>query len=185
MLACVDVDGANKRMPVRTRVAALMLVCCVAAPATVFAEARFLQTYRDWNVYVHEDERGRTCYVASEPQKMDGNYIRRDPPVAMVAKFPIAEPNVQVIIQSGYPYQEGSRVELDIDGRTFDLFTHGDSAYADDPEKDARIIEAMKQGRTMSAKGISRRGTWSRDTYSLLGFTDAYQAMLRACREKG
>ncbi len=171
-------------MPVRTSVVALLLALCATAPAAIAAEAKFLKTYRDWNVYVYEDGKGRTCYVMSEPQKKDGNYTRRDPPVAIVAKFPIAEPNIQVIIQAGYPYKKGSRVELDIDGRKFDLFTHGDSAYADDPEEDARIIEAMKRGRVMKARGTSRKGTWSRDTYSLLGFTDAYRAMLRACRKK-
>lgn len=171
-------------MTTGTSTIALLLASVLAAPAAFAAEAKFLKTYRDWNVYVYEDDKGRTCYVASEPQKMDGNYTRRDPPVAMVAKFPIDEPNVQVVIQSGYPYKKDSRVELDIDGRKFDLFTHGDSAYADDPEEDARIIEAMKRGRKMSARGTSRKGTWSLDTYSLMGFTDAYEAMLRACRDR-
>lgn len=183
MLGDVDVDGTGKRMTKRTSAIALLLALSLAAPAAAAAEAKFLKTFRDWNVYVYEDDKGRTCYVASEPQKMDGNYTRRDPPVAMVAKFPIAEPNVQVVIQSGYLYRKDSRVELDIDGTKFDLFTHGDSAYADDPEEDARIIEAMKRGRTMSARGTSQKDTWSLDTYSLMGFTEAYEAMLEACRK--
>jgi hypothetical protein len=34
----------------------------------------------------------------------------------------------------------------------------------------------------MTVRGTSAKGTFSVDTYSLLGFTAAYQAMTDACR---
>ncbi len=171
-------------MRATVRLASLLPVLLLAGGMALAREAKFLETYGDWNVFTFEDDKGRTCYVASEPVKMDGNYSRRDPPVAMVARFPIAEPNVQVVVQSGYRYKKGSRVDVDIDGTKFSLFTHGDSAYADTPDDDAKIIRAMKKGRTMKIRGTSTKGTWSLDTYSLKGFTRAYQAMIRACRGK-
>ncbi len=166
------------------RLPILLVLWTLAAVPAAAAEAEFLETFGDWNVFTFDDDKGRTCYIASEPVKMEGNYSRRDPPVAMVAKFPIDPPNVQVVIQAGYRYKKNSRVEVDVDGRKFDLMTHGDSAYEDTPPEDEKLIEAMKKGRTMKVKGTSTKGTWSLDTYSLRGFTKAYRAMLKACRKK-
>ena len=40
----------------------------------------------------------------------------------------------------------------------------------------------MKGGNDMTVRGTSTRSTYSLDTYSLLGFTAAYEAMVAACR---
>jgi len=39
----------------------------------------------------------------------------------------------------------------------------------------------MRAGLTMVVKGTSSRGTLTTDTYSLRGFTAAYDAMQKAC----
>ena len=39
----------------------------------------------------------------------------------------------------------------------------------------------MKRGTDMTVRGTSTRNTFSLDTYSLLGFTAAYDAMIEAC----
>ena len=44
------------------------------------------------------------------------------------------------------------------------------------------MIAAMKRGSQLKVRGTSTRDTYSLDTYSLLGFTAAYNAMLNACK---
>jgi hypothetical protein len=39
----------------------------------------------------------------------------------------------------------------------------------------------MKRGTDMTVRGTSVKNTYSLDTYSLLGFTAAYKAMIDAC----
>ena len=155
----------------------------LAAQAAKGSGPELINTYRDWNLFVYKDKKGRVCYVASEPQKMEGDYSKRGPAAVLVAKFPIKAPNIQVSVQAGYPYKKQSTVRMKIDKKTFSLFTDGANAFARTSEEDKRIIEAMKRGRKMTVRGTSRKGTYSLDTYSLLGFTKAYRAMLDACKK--
>jgi hypothetical protein len=62
------------------------------------------------------------------------------------------------------------------------LFTRGEHAWTKSEDADQALIGAMKQGSDMTVRGTSTRETYSLDTYSLLGFTAAYDAMVDACR---
>ena len=44
------------------------------------------------------------------------------------------------------------------------------------------MVEAMRRGATMIVEGISSRGTHTKDTYSLTGFTAAHNAINEACK---
>lgn len=156
----------------------------VRAEKTGSPEPTFVANYRDWTLFTYEDGNGRVCYIASEPVQKDGNYTRRGPAAVLVARFPMEPPNVQVSVQSGYPFKEKSDVQVKIGKKTYSLFTHGENAFARTPAEDERLISAMKRGTKMSVRGTSKKGTWSRDTYSLLGFTAAYKAMLDACKNQ-
>jgi hypothetical protein len=145
------------------------------------ADARFVENFRDWNLYVHEDGAAKTCYIASVPTRQDGNFRRRGPAAVLVARLPTTPPNEQVSVQPGYPYLENSEVDLAIAGRTWKLFTQGEHAWAREAAEDDAIIAAMKAGSTMTVRGTSQLRTYSLDTYSLLGFTAAYNAMVGAC----
>jgi hypothetical protein len=61
------------------------------------------------------------------------------------------------------------------------LFTRGEHAWTKSREADEALINAMKRGSNMTVRGTSAKRTYSLDTYSLLGFTAAYQAMVDAC----
>ena len=70
---------------------------------------------------------------------------------------------------------------MNIDGKTFKLFTRGDNAWAYDFAADRAIVAAMKAGQKMTVRGTSRRGTVTTDTYSLSGFSAALAAIDKAC----
>lgn len=143
---------------------------------------QFLGTYRDWNVYKFADQEQTICYVASEPKKQEGNYTRRDPPAVLVTRR--SDPQIvdEVSVQPGYSYYEGSEVEVQIDrGRRFMLFTRGEHAWTKSEAEDEALIAAMKRGTNLTVRGNSVKNTYSLDTYSLLGFTAAYEAMIAAC----
>ncbi|HAI28399.1 MAG TPA: hypothetical protein DCM48_02355, partial [Thalassospira sp.] len=83
-----------------------------------------------------------------------------------------------------YTYKSGSEVDLRIDSKSFKLFTHDDSAWAVNSEEDRKLVSAMKAGSTMVVVGYSSRDTKTTDTYSLSGFTNAYNAISKACNTK-
>ena len=87
----------------------------------------------------------------------------------------------EVSVQPGYTYLEGSSVDLAVGQNQFTLFTRGAHAWTKDETEDRTLIDVMKRGENMVIKGESIKNTTSTDTYSLLGFTKAYNAMVAAC----
>ena len=153
----------------------------VLSLAAVAQTPEFLGTHRDWNVYAFTEDSQKICYMASEPKKQEGDYTRRGNPAVLVTRRPGSPAVDEVSVQPGYSYLEGSEVEVDIGGREFILFTRGEHAWTKSEEADQALINAMKRGSDMTVRGTSVKRTYSVDTYSLLGFTAAYQAMLDAC----
>ena len=86
-----------------------------------------------------------------------------------------------VSFQAGYRFKEESDVQVTIDGKSWKLFTDSEIAWAYDGE-DKMLVDRMQQGKRMVVVGTSWRGTETKDTYSLFGFTKAYTEILDACR---
>jgi hypothetical protein len=161
---------------------ALALIVGDAASAQQ-AGPKFVATFRDWHLWQYDGSGGTVCFIHSEPTRQEGNYARRGQPALMVTRLPGELASEQVSVQPGYAYKQGSNVQLTVDNRTYSLFTKGEHAWANTPEDDKALIAAMKRGSDLKVRGISTRDTYSLDTYSLLGFTAAYQAMVDACKE--
>ena len=184
-----DITGApavaktNKDMNARMRPTIIaLLLTPVLSLAAAAQTPEFLGTHRDWNVYAFTDDSQKICYMASEPKKQEGDYTRRGNPAVLVTRRPGSPAVDEVSVQPGYSYLEGSEVEVSIGGRKFMLFTRGEHAWTKSEDADQALINAMKRGNDMTVRGTSTRRTYSLDTYSLLGFTAAYQAMVDACR---
>ena len=64
------------------------------------------------------------------------------------------------------------------------LFTSGSRAWSFSVRDDLKVINAMKTSLKMEVIGTSSRGTITKDTYSLLGFSKAYQKINEACQKK-
>ena len=61
------------------------------------------------------------------------------------------------------------------------MFTVEGMAWAHDAKTDAVLVKTKRAGAKMVIKGTSWRGTLTTDTYSLKGFTAAYNASRKAC----
>ena len=86
-------------------------------------------------------------------------------------------------IVTGYNYKQGSNPEVIIGDLKFQLFTSGSRAWSFSVAEDLKIINSMKSSLKMRVKGTSSRGTITSDTYSLLGFSKAYQKINEACKK--
>ena len=139
---------------------------------------------KDWGAYRYDSDGKRTCFVSSVPVKSKGKYDpknRGDIRVFVSHGPGKAERNVVQII-AGYRYKPQSDVKLNIDGKTFKLFTIEDRAYAESEEDDRRIIALMRRGSRMTVLGTSSRGTQTTDTYSLSGFTKTKALIDKTCK---
>ena len=140
-----------------------------------------LGEFEDWSAYQFAESGNVACYMASVPKKAEGNYSKRGDVFAIVTHRPAESRRDEVSFIAGYPFKKDSAVDVAIGDEKFQLFTQDDGAWAPDKEADAALVAAMIKGRGMVVKGVSARGTETVDTYSLSGFTKAYQTINKAC----
>ncbi|EPX86944.1 invasion associated locus B family protein [Salipiger mucosus] len=139
----------------------------------------------DWSVFEGQDPRecwAVTTYKESVNTK-DGRVVsvRRGDILLMVFYRPGAEVQGQLAFTGGYPFADGSTVNVDIGGTEFELYTEGEWAWPASPQDDAKIITAMKRGADAVLTARSSRGTQTEDTFSLMGFTAAIEDAESRC----
>lgn len=168
-------------------IAAIMITAGLAAPMAVAQEesTNRVAAQTDWSVFVENDP--QECWGVSAPKETvntrDGRVVsvRRGDILLFVSYRPAAGVNGEVSFTGGYPFAEGSTVTLDIGDTSFELFTDGEWAWPASPGDDARILTAMKRGTNATLTARSSRGTQTKDTFSLLGFTAAAEEAERRC----
>jgi invasion protein IalB len=161
--------------------AALASSILLCAPSSAWAQRKTIGNFNDWTAFVDGKGANRICYIGSVPKKAEGNYTRRGDTYILVSHRPTERVFGEVSLEAGYTYKQGSEVAVDIDGKTFKLFTKGGNAWAEDADGDKALIAAMRAGSRLVAKGTSNRDTLTTDTYSLTGFSAAYNAINKAC----
>lgn len=171
----------------------LKTIGCAAGIAALMAGAATAQqqsTNRvaaetDWSVFVEDNP--TECWGVSTPKETVNSKngrvvaVNRGQTLLMVFYRPSAGAKGQVAFTGGYPFAPGSTVNMNISGTTFELFTEGEWAWPATTADDAKIITAMKRGASAIMSGRSGRGTNTKDTFSLLGFTAAVGDAAKRC----
>ena len=147
-----------------------------------FAAVDVIGVYQGWTAYQTGSGATKVCYMASKPTKDVVKYTARAEIYAMVTHRPGAKSFNVVSVHAGYRYKEGSTAEVSVGGNKFALFTHVETAWATDSADDKALVRTMRAGSKMIIRGRSWRDTATKDTYSLLGFTAAHQAINQACK---
>ena len=118
------------------------------------------------------------CYIGSLPTFLDiPEGKKRGKSYILVYRIN-KNPDAIVQINSGYPYKEKEPVKFKIDKKIYEFYSEDESAWTNN---DKEIIYAMKKGVDLSVTGISKRGTKTTDTYTLNGFTAAYNKLSKDC----
>lgn len=143
----------------------------------------------DWSVFVEADP--KACWAVSTKTESvntrDGRVVavRRGEILLFVTYMPDRGVDGQVSFTGGYPFAPGSQVTVDIGSEKFvlntDSNTNPEMAWAPSAEDDAKLIAAMKRGSDAVISARSARGTTTKDTFSLLGFTAAAEEAQKRC----
>ena len=166
-----------------------LFICTVLSWAALTAgaqaeETNLLSTQGVWEAYQETEGGKKVCYIGSLAKKATGKYKKRGETYVLITHRPAEKSANVVSVKAGYTYQENSEVEVIIGTETFKLFTDAGHAFAYDQKTDGLLVKAMIRGAKMVIKGTSSRGTQTTDSYSLKGFTAAYQAINKACKIK-
>ncbi len=164
---------------------ALLAAMSLAAPAVHAQESdNRVATMTDWNVFVEEDP--KECWGVSKPKESvntrDGAPVSvRRGDILLFVTFRPGKPG-EISFTGGYPFAGGSTVEVAVDGNAFQLFTDGEWAWPGSAEDDAKLLAALKAGTNATLTARSGKGTETKDTFSLRGFTAAMEDAGKRCQ---
>lgn len=146
----------------------------------------------DWSIFVEEPPsvQQKTCWLASAPQKVENS--KNGAPVEVdrgeIAIFVLYVPGEgvsgEISFASGYPFGSGGSAVMQIGSARYTLDTDPDTpqvAFGPTPDVDAQIRESMKKGAEAVITAQSARGTDTKDTFSLSGFTAAIEEIEKIC----
>ena len=146
-----------------------------AGPAAAQDVSNRVAADTDWAVFEVSDP--KECWAVTAPKETvntrDGRTVsvRRGDILLFVTWRPEQSIAGEVSFTGGYPFAEGSTVQMDIGGTAFELFTEGEYAWPATPADDLKIVTAIKRGANAVLTARSSRGTQTKDTFSLLGAT--------------
>jgi len=163
----------------------------IAVPATAQTATR-KDSKTDWSIFVEEPPavQQKTCWLASAPQKVENS--RNGQPVEVdrgeIAIFVLYIPGEgvsgEVSFASGYPFGSGASAVMQIGSARYTLDTDPDTpqvAFGPTPDIDSQIRNSMKKGAEAVVTAQSARGTDTKDTFSLTGFTAAVEEIEKLC----
>lgn len=135
--------------------------------------------FQDWSVFKTNRGDKDICYMVSTPIKSSGYKGKRGEPYFIVTN--IVNDADEISAVSGFIYKEKSDVELSFGSKKYYLFPYLSISWANDKNDDIDIIKQMQKSDEMIVTGISTKGQFVHDHYSLIGFIQAYQEMKRVC----
>jgi hypothetical protein len=157
-----------------------------ASAAFAQSETECVSAKTDWSVCVWQEP--KECWGVSKPKETvnskDGKVVsaRRGDILMFVTFRPGSGAKGEVSFTGGYPFASGSTVNIDINGKSYELFSEGEWAWPATPADDSGLLAAMKAGSSAVVTGRSGRGTQTKDTFSLQGFTAAMAEAEQRCK---
>lgn len=168
-------------------IAACTLGAASLANAQGAAKPTLVGTFKDWTIWSYNGSYnggspGKICYIYAEPEKMEPPKLDHGRVSFSVTSSPAQGVKSEANFVAGYTLKEQSSVIVEIGGKSFTMFTQGDSAWLVNKEDEPALLAAMRGGSTMTVKATSRRGNDTSYDYSLSGVTAAADKMAEECK---
>jgi len=155
---------------------------CVSSTAMAGTAPKLVSSNQDWNVYTFDDGGKKVCFMSSQPFSKEGDYTKRGEVFMFVTRWSDKQDSSVVSISNGYTFKKDSKVSVKVAGKTYEMFTQDEMAWTKDSATDKDMTASLKRGSDVVVEGVSKFGTKTKDTYSLKGSSDAYLAMVNACK---
>lgn len=137
-------------------------------------------SFGDWQVFTFREKGGPVCYIANRTPRRDTGGSDRGPGHILVTHRPGEKRLGVVSVVPGYPFKDRSTAVLTVGGRTFTLYTQGDTAWAKDSD-DAALVQILRTSGTLEFTGQPQSGGALADSFSLGGTAAALDALDKAC----
>ena len=138
-------------------------------------------THKDWETYVMNNEKGKVCFTQSKPVLQSPKSNPREARL-FVSFRPGENITNEISITAGYDFNKKNIVTV-VSGKNkykFDLMQDR-FAWMTSKKLEKKMIRTMKKGSRIMVTGHNQNGSQTKDHYSLLGFTKAYNASKANC----
>jgi hypothetical protein len=135
--------------------------------------------FEDWTAATHPESGQTVCYAFTRALSSQPAQSGRGDVVLTVTER--ASLRDAVAISAGFTYPSTASVNVTADSATFEFYTSQRSAFARDGHA---VVGAFQKAGKVVAKSPSPKNTTVTDTFSLRGFTAAYNAIVKACAPK-
>jgi invasion protein IalB len=139
----------------------------------------------DWSVFTENSP--KECWGVSSPKETvnsrDGKPVsvkRSD--ILLFVTFRPGQAVGETSFTGGYPFAPGSTVSMDVGGTKFEMTVDGEWAWAASVDDDSKILAALQKGTDATLTARSAKGTQTKDTFSLRGFTAAMTEAASRCK---
>ena len=142
--------------------------------------------FDSWNVKEIKLKHKHVISMIAHPVQKNGNYKKRDIPFIAISCWLKHDLHGDVSMYLGYPIAPRTKVTATVykrglNGwrRSFYLIPYDESAWfsPEDSAREQRFIDSIKSGDFIEVKAKSKRGTHSKDLYSLKGSLKAYKKL--------
>jgi len=161
----------------------VVTVCFLVSSSAQGATPKSLGKFGYWQTYLLYEGKAPVCYMtltAQPPRKKKGGN-KRGKVVLMITHRP-AESAYDVVSYSiGTKFKPSSDVAFKADGKTFNLFTKADTAWAWNSATDRALTHALRKDYSVIIKGKTSSGEKVSDEVSLKGSNNAYKQISKAC----
>ncbi len=163
--------------------AGVVLGMLLALPAAAQQPApKRLGSFQDWTAYEYQEAGEKVCFILSRPTKKAGAERSRGDAYVMITFRTADKVRDEVSVNFGSTLKEKSQAQMKIGGTSVPMVTDRDTAWTSNPGQDKVAVDAMVRGAEMQISAVSSKGTQIDDSYSLMGVTNAREAIAKACK---
>tara|TARA_B100000700_G_C14967702_1_gene819677 strand:- start:779 stop:1282 length:504 start_codon:yes stop_codon:yes gene_type:complete len=146
----------------------------------IAADPKSIGKYKNWETFVYNDTKGKVCFAQTVPLERAPKNFKRQPSRLFVTFRKSENVKNEISITSGHEYRSSS-VMAKSGKNEFALFSQGDFAWLIDGEEEFNLIKTMKKASKLSVSAVAKNGSQTKDLYSMMGFTKAYNAARKSC----
>ena len=136
--------------------------------------------YKNWEAFSYTDNKGKICFAQTIPLERAPKNFKREPSRLFVTFRQTEKIKNEISITSGHVYKQ-STVVAKSGKNEFAFFSQGNFAWLIDGEEEYNLIKTMKKASKLSVTAVANTGAQTKDLYSMMGFTKAYNTARKSC----
>jgi len=147
---------------------------------TFAEEPKSAGKYKNWEAFIYTDDKGKVCFAQTIPKERSPKALKREASRLFVTFRKAEKIKNEISVTSGHVYRQSSVIAKS-GKKKFEFFSQGSFAWMLDGEEEFNLIKTMKKASQLAITATAKNGNQTRDLYSMMGFTKAYNTAKKSC----